>query len=118
MTSLGRDRVVRVNVFDPQGRNRQRRPAVVISTAEEIDATGEVVIVCISRQYDQAPPAVQVELPHDPRGTCRSGLRDPSWAVATWVMTVKVGDVEEILGSISAAKTNTILEIIAGLDTA
>jgi mRNA-degrading endonuclease toxin of MazEF toxin-antitoxin module len=117
MTPLGRGRVVRVNVFDPQGRNRKRRPAVVISTAEEIDASGEVIVVCVSRQYDQAPPEVQVELPHDQRGVCRSGLREPSWAVATWVTTVKVGEVEEILGAIPAAKTNTILGIIAGLDT-
>ena len=117
MTPLGRGRVVRVDVFDPQGRNRKRRPAVVISTSEEIEATGEVVVVCVSRQYDQAPPEVQVELPHDRRGTCRSGLRDPSWAVATWVTAVKIDEVGEILGSISAAKTNAILEIIAGLDT-
>ena len=117
MTPLGRGRVVRVNVLDPQGRNRKRRPAVVLSTSAEIEGTGEVIVVCVSRQHDQAPPEVQVELPYDQRGTCRSGLRDPSWAVATWVTSVKVGEVEEILGGISAAKTNAILEIIARLHT-
>ena len=115
--NLGRGRVVRVEVVDPQGRNRKSRPAVVISTAEEVEMTGEFFAVCVSRRHDQAPPEVQVALPFGSHGTvCRSGLREPSWAVATWVINSRESDVE-VLGTVPVAVVDEILAIVARLDS-
>ncbi len=108
---LGRGRVVRVNVLDPQGKNRKPRPAVVISTVEEAEATGRVVVVCVSTKHGQAPPEVQIELPHDLRGACRSGLREPSWAVATWIREVPIEDIETALGALTATLTGEIIAL-------
>jgi hypothetical protein len=115
--SLCRGRVVRVDVLDPQGCNRKLRPAVVLSTAEEVESTGEIVSVCVSRRHDQAPPEVQVALPFGSHGAvCRSGLREPSWAVATWIITARASEVE-VLGSIPISLVDEVLAIIARLDS-
>jgi len=88
---------------------------VVISTVEEAEATGRVVVVCVSTKHGQAPPEVQIELPHDLRGACRSGLREPSWAVATWIRDVPIEDVEVALGAIAATLTGEIIALANSL---
>jgi mRNA-degrading endonuclease toxin of MazEF toxin-antitoxin module len=91
-------RIVWVEVFDPQGRNSKRRPGVIVTPTDEIQPDGVVRVVGISTKFEEAPPAVQVELPWDPRGTAKTQLRRPSWAVCTWVITVPVSNIIECRG--------------------
>ena len=67
MSQLCRGRIVWVELLDPQGRNRKCRPAVIVTPDTDIREDGEVWVVGISTQLDQAPADVQVELPWDRR---------------------------------------------------
>src|SRR5262249_1651484 len=93
-------RVIWVTINDPQGRNPKRRPAVIITPTADITAEGEVWVVGITTKFEEAPAEVQTELQYDPRGNCRSGLRERSWAVATWVARVPVSAIEGYAGTI------------------
>src|SRR5438552_7296188 len=85
VSQLCRGRIVWVQLPDPQGRNPKCRPAVVVTPDADIRADGEVWVVAISTQLDQAPAEAQVELPWDRRGHPRTGLRERSAAVCTWM---------------------------------
>jgi mRNA-degrading endonuclease toxin of MazEF toxin-antitoxin module len=52
VSALSRGRIIYVDLLDPQGRNRKRRPAVVVTPTEEIVPDGEIVVVAISTQKD------------------------------------------------------------------
>jgi mRNA-degrading endonuclease toxin of MazEF toxin-antitoxin module len=106
--------IVWVEVPDPQGRNPKRRPAVIITPTEEIQADGVVRVVGISTKFEEAPPEVQVELPWGPRGTSKTKLRKPSWAVCTWIVTVPVASIIECRGMVPARQ---LLEIVQKLGT-
>lgn len=75
MSSPQFGRIVQVEVLDSQGRNPKVRPAVIITPDEAIRWDGEVDVVAITTQLDQAPEDDQVKLQFDPRGTCRTQLR-------------------------------------------
>ena len=85
MSQLSRGRIVWVELLDPQGRNPKCRPAVIVTPDADIRADGEVWIVAISTQLDEAAAEDQVELPWDRRGHPRTGLRERCAAVCTWM---------------------------------
>lgn len=106
-----------VRLADPQGRNPKRRPAIILTPTDEIKADGDVWVVGVSTTFELAPPEVQTELQFDPRGTCRSGLRERCWAVATWVAKVSLLDVEEYAGVIPGRQMIEIRRKIGALPT-
>jgi mRNA-degrading endonuclease toxin of MazEF toxin-antitoxin module len=63
VSPICRGRIVWVELLDPQGRNPKCRPAVIVSPDADIRAAGEVWLVGISTQLDEAAPEAQVELP-------------------------------------------------------
>ena len=63
MSQLGRGRIVWVELLDPQSRNAKCRPAVIVTPDADIREDGEVWVVAISTQLDEAPVGAQVELP-------------------------------------------------------
>lgn len=85
--------IVRVELLDPQGRNPKYRPAVVVSSNEEITPGGEVWVVGITGTEGREP-ALEVPLQHDPKGVCRTGLRKPSVAACWWLVKVPVISIE------------------------
>ena len=98
MSSPQFGRIVQVEVLDPQGRNAKVRPAVIVTPDEAISPDGEVDVVAITTQLDQAPEDDQVKLQYDPRGTCRTQLRQVCAAVCTWRVRVRVADIRGYLG--------------------
>jgi mRNA-degrading endonuclease toxin of MazEF toxin-antitoxin module len=52
---LSRGRIVWVELLDPQGRNRKCRPAVIVTPDADIRDDGEVWVIAISTQLDEAP---------------------------------------------------------------
>ena len=54
MASAQFGRIVQVEVLDPQGRNPKVRPAVIVTPDEAIDPDGEIDVVAITTQLDQA----------------------------------------------------------------
>jgi mRNA-degrading endonuclease toxin of MazEF toxin-antitoxin module len=90
VSQLCRGRIVWVELLDPQGCNRKCRPAVIVTPDADIRADGDVWMIAISTQLGEAPAEVQVELPWDPRGHPRTGLKErcaavcPGWRRCLW----------------------------------
>lgn len=72
-------------------------------------------VVGITTAFGLAPPEVQTELQYDPRGNCRSGLRERSWAVSTWIEKVPVAAIEAYAGTIPGLQMAEIRRKIQGL---
>ncbi len=98
MSQLCRGRIVWVELLDPQGRNRKCRPAVIVTPNADIRADGEVWVVAVSTQLDEAPAEVQVELPWDRRGHPKTGLRERCFAICTWMEKVRVAAIQGCAG--------------------
>ena len=98
MSQLCRGRIVWVELLDPQGRNLTCRPAVIVTPDADIRPDGEVWVVAISTQLHQAPAEVQVELPWDPRGTARTGLKERCAAICTWMEKVSIASIKGYAG--------------------
>jgi mRNA-degrading endonuclease toxin of MazEF toxin-antitoxin module len=118
LSQLCRGRIVWVELLDPQGRNLTRRPAVIVSPDAEIRDDGEVWVVAISTQLQEAPAELQVELPWHPRGHPRTGLRQRCAAVCTWMEKVQVGGIQGVAGLVPGRQLLDILTRIKPPDPA
>src|SRR6266704_1668444 len=117
MSSPCHGRVIWVRLADPQGHNAKSRPAVILTLTDEIEEGGDVWVVGASTSFELAPAEAQIELQFDPRGNCRSGLRERCWAVSTWVAQVSLLDVEEYAGVIPGRQMAEIRQKIGALPT-
>jgi mRNA-degrading endonuclease toxin of MazEF toxin-antitoxin module len=111
-----RGRIVWVELLDPQGRNPKSRPAVIVTPDADIRDDGEVWVVAISTQLDEAPAEDQVELPWDRRGHPRTRLRERCAAVCTWMEKVRVAAIQECAGIVPGRQLLDILARIKPLD--
>ena len=109
MSQLGRVRIVWVELLDPQSRNRKCRPAVIVTPDADIREDGEVWVVAISTQLDEAPVGAQVELPWERRGHPRTGLKQRCAAVCTWMEKVRVASIQGYAGTVPGRQ---LLEIL------
>lgn len=116
MSQLCRGRIVWVELLDPQSRNPKRRPAVIVTPDADIRADGEVWVVAISTQLDQAPAEVQVELPWDPRRHPRTKLTQRCAAICTWMEKVRVASIQEYAGTVPGRQLLDILKLIKPLE--
>lgn len=110
MSSPSFGRVVWVELFDPQGRNPKCRPAIIITPTDDITPDGEVRVVAISTRLDAAPPELQVPLQYDPRGACRTGLREQCVAVCNWVARIPVDNIRYYAGTVPGKTMHEIGE--------
>lgn len=115
MSPLCRGRIVWVELLDPQGRNPKCRPGVIVTPNADIRADGEVWIVAISTHLDAAPAEAQVELPWTRQGHPRTGLRERSAAVCTWMEKVSVASIQEAAGMVPGRQLLDILTRIKPL---
>jgi mRNA-degrading endonuclease toxin of MazEF toxin-antitoxin module len=115
VSTLERGRIVYVELLDPQGRNKKRRPAIILTASEEITPEGEVTVVAISSQLDQAPADAQVELPWHAQRHPRTGLSERCAAVCSWVLTVPVQSIVGQGGKVTGTHLIRILEKVAAL---
>lgn len=113
MSTACRGRIIYVEPPEPQGRNPKRRPSVIVTATEDIVPEGEVVVVAISTQKDQAPVEVQVDLPWSRPRHPRTGLSEPCSAVCTWLATVRVADIRDFGGIVPG---RSLLEILNRLE--
>ena len=63
-----RGRIIWAVIPDKQGRNPKFRPAVILTTREEIEAGEPIVVAVASTQLHLAKPEDQIELPWEPHG--------------------------------------------------
>jgi mRNA-degrading endonuclease toxin of MazEF toxin-antitoxin module len=109
VSPLCRGRIVWVELVDPQGRNPKCRPAVIVTPDEDIRVDGEVWVVAISSQLDEAPAESQVELPWHRTGHPRTGLKERSAAVCTWLEKVSVAAIRGYAGTVPGRQLLDIL---------
>jgi mRNA-degrading endonuclease toxin of MazEF toxin-antitoxin module len=109
VAQLCRGRIVWVELLDPQGRNPKCRPAVVVTPDTDIRDDGEVWVVAISTQLDEAPAEAQIQLPWDRRGHPRTKLKERCAAVCTWMEKVRVASIQESAGIVPGRQLLDIL---------
>ena len=109
MAPLSRGRIVWVELLDPQGRNRKCRPAVIVTPDADIRDDGEVWVIAISTQLDEAPAEAQVALPWDRRGHPRTGLKERCAAICTWMEKVSVASIQGCAGVVPGRQLLDIL---------
>lgn len=114
MAQLCRGRIVWVELLDPQGRNPTCRPAVIVTPDEDIRDDGEVWVVAVSTQLNQAPAEVVVELPWHRGGHSRTKLREPCAAICTWMEKVSVANIRGFAGIVPGRQ---LLDILSRIKT-
>jgi hypothetical protein len=108
--------IVQALVCDPQGRNPKVRPLVVITPTSEILASKLLVGVAITGQFSNPLCRDEVALPYHPGGRASSGLRKPSVAKCTWLVTVRPEDIAEHKGFLSAERLLAVLSAVQSLE--
>jgi mRNA-degrading endonuclease toxin of MazEF toxin-antitoxin module len=98
MPILAQGAVVLAQLADPRGQNPKVRPAIVVSADAEIQEGRPLFLVAITSNVVEPLPENQVELPWDPTGKARSGLKKRSVAVCDWVVTAEQGHIERVIG--------------------
>jgi mRNA-degrading endonuclease toxin of MazEF toxin-antitoxin module len=109
---------VYVLMTDPQGRNPKNRPAVVVTSTDQIRADGLVRVAAITSQVGVASAEVTVELPWHRDGHPRTKLRRPSEVVCTWSELFPADQLTDAGGFVSADRMARVLQIVAALDAA
>lgn len=115
MPDLRRGRIVRVEVLDPQNRNPKCRPAIIVTSTEEIRPEGDVVLVAITGSVNAAPADMQVALPWHAQGQAGTRLTKPSVAVCSWVFTSPVSKIQRYGGMVPDRLMLQILDRINAL---
>lgn len=110
-----RGRIVWVEVPDPQGRNPKCRPAVILTSTEEVEAGEPIVVAAISTTLAQPLPDDHVELPWDRRGHSRTGLRMRCAAVCSWLTVIVEKDIQGYAGIVPGPQLLQILEKVDAL---
>jgi hypothetical protein len=90
--------IVWATVPDKNGFKKDR-PLVVISIGDEPDPT--IGCACITTKDSDPRPATYVRVPWDRRGTSLSGLKEPSFAVADWLVLIHQSEIRAHGGKLS-----------------
>ena len=104
------------NCPTPQGQNPKCRPVVILTATEEIKAGEPMVGVAISTTFDPRVPQGHVELPWHRGGHPRTGLKQRSAALCTWLVEFEESSIQEYGGVVPGKKLVEILEKVAALE--
>lgn len=114
MSTPSRGRIVWAEFPDPQGRNPKCRPAVIISSDDEIQTGADVWVVAITTRVDQAPD-VEVALPWHAQGHPRTGLNERCVAVCSWRVRIPVTSIQGYAGVVPGKQLLQILGLVGPL---
>ncbi len=101
--------VIIANINDEQGRNPKERPALILSSTEDIAAGWPIVVCAITTTYPEPPPVKYVPLPWSADGSATTRLRRRSAAVPAWAAIIDEGDILATYGYVRASTLNDIL---------
>jgi mRNA-degrading endonuclease toxin of MazEF toxin-antitoxin module len=80
---------------------RKRRPAIILTSKEEIVADHPLVLMAVTTTFPEPAPADHVELPWNPdRRRTSTGLARRSAAVIDWLDTAYPDEIDEIIGTV------------------
>ena len=100
---------------DPQGANQKRRPFVVLTLSEEIARGEPIIAAAITTTLPNPLTDEYVELPWNPQGTVRTGLRRRCAVSCRWIIELDRNDIEEIRGHVPGGKLKEIIQRIRHL---
>jgi len=95
-------------MVDPNGVNEKVRPVVVLTSSDEISAGSPVVGATVTTTLPNPLTDDYVELPWQPQGKVRTGLKRRCAVLCTWLVHINPDHIEEIRGRVSA---HTLKEI-------
>jgi mRNA-degrading endonuclease toxin of MazEF toxin-antitoxin module len=107
--------VIVSEMTDPNGVNPKDRPSVVVTLTDEIDPDGSIVVVAISTLLPGPVPDDHVELPWEPRGHPRTGLRTRCAAVIPWIQEIAPERILRPLGIVPGKQLKAIAAKLAEL---
>lgn len=102
-------RIVVVEAADPKGRNVKRRPAVIVTRTDDIQAGAPIDCVAITTAFPEDPPEDCVPLSFNPGGRSRTGLKKRSAAICSWLFTITEAQIEKYIGVVPPDQFQTIL---------
>lgn len=102
--------IVWAEVPDPKGYKKDR-PLVVIGVDD--DLTLPLICCCVTTTDKDPRPQSYMRIPWDSSGRSSSGLREPSFAVATWIVEIKREEIRRTCGRLKPANLKRLLDLIA-----
>jgi hypothetical protein len=105
-------RIVAIETLDQQGRNRKRRPVVIVSENCDIKRGEPFFGIAITGTFPTPPPADHVLLPYDPVNQAVTRLKKKSAAVCTWEVEIHDSNIEQYLGIVPPKLLDQILDLI------
>ena len=113
-SSLRSGRIVFAWIEDRNGFGKLR-PAVVITSDQELPTVERLVVMAITTTFPDPPPHFCVPLPWHPRGHPVTRLNRRSAAVVNWLATIGVDDVVGYGGDVPAKIMHVIDEKLGDL---
>lgn len=105
--------IVWVQVTDPAGRHRKRRPAVIVTPTVEINDSNSLVVVAVTSSVPDPIPESAVEIPWHSEGHPVTGLFKRCIANCAWVPNIKTHDIERVGGIVPTKQLRQILALVA-----
>ena len=100
--------IVPVRMVDPNGVNEKFRRAVVLTSNEDLQGDGPIIIAAISGTLPDELTADHILLPWHNTGHPRTGLTKRAAVICSWVARVDRGAVERISGRVPGAQLKEI----------
>jgi hypothetical protein len=110
---LVQGQIVEVEIADPRGQNKKRRPVVLITSSDELASADKYVAVAISSRLADPLPSDWILLPWSADGRARSGLTKPCAAKCHWMITVRETNIVSVVGALPETVMRDIMLIVA-----
>lgn len=98
----------------------KRRPAVILTTTEEIARDEELVAVVCSHSHANITPLPEdyVQIPYDASGRARTGLKLKTVAICSWITRILKVNVREddLRGVVQQRIFEVILDKVVDID--
>jgi mRNA-degrading endonuclease toxin of MazEF toxin-antitoxin module len=110
--TLEQGRIVWVELSSPDRAKTKRRPAVIVTSTNEIEAGQPFIVVAATTKFTEPLPDDHVLLPWHPQGKVRTRLRQATVAVCSWFSEIKESDILHYGGVIPPKTMEEILRIV------
>jgi hypothetical protein len=109
---LNQGRIIRAEVFDPQGGNPKVRPLLIVSPTPELAGSDAVACVAITGDFSDPLQWDEVRLPWQRNGRGRTQLRKDCVAKCTWQVVVKISGIVDYKGVVPTAQLEQVVEVL------
>jgi mRNA-degrading endonuclease toxin of MazEF toxin-antitoxin module len=107
---LVQGRIIWATLPDPRGGNEKARPAVIVTSTNNVLPGGQVEVAAITTLIGHAPFSETVELPFSTTGHPDTKLKKPCEAVCSWVVSLPVASIRDSGGFVPA---DVLVELLA-----